>query len=180
MKKLSIVSAVFMMFFSVSFQSIAAHAEDAIPSLCTPGEAVIFSCPVSKTKVLSICSSKQYSADSGYVQYRFGPVGKPEMVVPSSKTAPSQSAQSGTWMFSGGGGAYMQFVNKKTTYSVYSAVGKWGANGETVEKTGVAVESKGKIVANILCKGPSTSELGPEVFDNMGLKMADPEFELPE
>lgn len=44
--------------------------------LCANGETVYFSCPVSASKVLSVCGS------SGEVQYRFGPPGAPELSYP--------------------------------------------------------------------------------------------------
>ena len=81
---------------------------------------------------------------------------------------------------SGGGGAYIQFMSGKTAYYVYSAIGKWGKQGKTTEKAGVAVEKDGKIAVNIPCKGKETSELGPEFFEKAGLLEVETDFEVPE
>ncbi len=149
-------------------------------SHCTDNESIIFTGPVAGKKVLSVCASQEYGPDAGYLQYRYGSIGKVELSLPKKQLTPSKSAKSGMWTFSGGGGAYLQFVNGNTSYYVYSAIGKWGPEGETVEKAGVAVERGGKIVQNILCQGPETSELGPDFFEKAGLPELETEFELPE
>lgn len=158
----------------------AAHGERRPASHCAPDEAVIFTCPVSGQKLLSVCASQQYGPEAGYLQYRYGPAGNAEMTLPASRVAPSRAAQSGLWMFSGGGGAYVRFANGKTAYYVYTAVGNWGDKGETEKKAGVAVEIRGKVAANILCRGPEFSELGPQLFNQMGLPEVETEFDLPE
>ena len=147
---------------------------------CAADEALIFTCPVGGQKLLSICASREYGPDLGFLQYRYGPPGKPEMVLPAARTAPAKAAESGRWMFSGGGGAYARFVNGTTAYYVYTAVGKWGKKGEIMEKAGVAVKKDGKVIADIRCRGPETSELGPEFFDKAGLPEVADEFDLPE
>ncbi len=157
-----------------------AQESGSAAGLCASDETVLFNCPVSKKKLLSICASKNYGPDTGYMQYRYGPQGKPELVLPAKKTAPARSAKSGTWMFSGGGGAYVRFDNGKTSYYVYTAIGKWGENGAPLSKAGVAVLKNGVQKANILCKAPETSELGPVLFDQMGLPADEEMLELPE
>ncbi|HEX8176425.1 MAG TPA: hypothetical protein VF543_15150 [Pyrinomonadaceae bacterium] len=61
-------------------------------SLCAQGEQVVWSCEtVKERKLASICSSKNLDAERGYVQYRFGRVGRVELEFPS-KRAGSRSA----------------------------------------------------------------------------------------
>ena len=148
-------------------------------SHCQADETVIFSCPADGKKLISVCASKEYSPNAGHLQYRYGPAGAPELTLPA-KAAPAASARSGLWSFSGGGGAYVQFQDGGTSYYVYTAIGKWGKKGETTEKAGVAVEKDGKVVANILCRGKETSELGPDFFEKAGLPEVENEFDLPE
>ena len=42
------------------------------------------------------------------------------------------------------------------------------------------MEKDGKTVANILCRGKETSELGPDFFEKAGLPEVENEFDLPE
>ena len=51
---------------------------------CSADENVMFSCSVGK-KTASVCASKDAAKDKGYVQYRFGAIGKPEMTFPAKK-----------------------------------------------------------------------------------------------
>lgn len=172
---IALACAAVTMLCSAPFAASAAPA-----SHCAADETIIFTCPVDGQKLASVCASREYGPDIGFLQYRFGPAGKPETVLPAAKTAPAKTARWGSWMFSGGGGAYVQFLDGKTAHYVYSAVGKWGENGETAEKAGVAVEKDGKVIANFLCRAPETSELGPEFFNKAGLPELEDEFEMPD
>ena len=63
-------------------------------SLCARDERIIFSCPVKKpAKIVSLCASKNLSADQGYLQYRFGLPGKIELEFPKERTGTQQKFQ---------------------------------------------------------------------------------------
>src|SRR5262249_22100662 len=111
-------------------------------SQCSTQEKVIFSCPTSRTKVVSVCSSPSLTTTSGTLQYRFGLAGqKPEFVFPQSQEHPRKYFQSGTMMYSGGGGAYLEFSNNDFKYVIFTGIGKgW-------EKEGVVVSKGGRQVA---------------------------------
>jgi hypothetical protein len=172
--------AVCLLLLAAGPSQALAQKEAAAASHCTVDETIIFACPVDNQRLLSVCVSQEYGPDSGYVQYRSGPAGKAETVVPAEKAVPSRAAQSGTWMFSGGGGAYLRFEEGGISSHVYTAIGRWGDNGETVERAGAWVEKDGKVVSDIRCKGSAVSELGPEFFEKAGLPEVESEFELPE
>lgn len=102
-----------------------------------------------------------------------------ELTLPADRIAPARAASSGMWMFSGGGGAYMQFKDGDNARYVYSATGRWGAGGETQSRDGVALR-KGDTVTDQRCQAEAQSELGPELFEKAGLPEVTEEFELPE
>ncbi len=52
---------------------------------CTDNEQTLFSCILKKHKTVSICASKDMSPTSGYMQYRFGKLGKVEITIPKSQ-----------------------------------------------------------------------------------------------
>jgi hypothetical protein len=143
-------------------------------SHCSEQEQAIFSCSLGK-KIVSVCASKDISPTQGYLQYRFGPKKAPELLFPVSTEPTNRSSmRAGTLMFSGGGGAYLRFINGSFNYIVYTAIGKgWGT------KEGVAVEKDGKLIANLKCKDVPISELGEDFFTRANLTVEQDEFVLP-
>ncbi|MDR1509008.1 MAG: hypothetical protein LBS53_05175 [Synergistaceae bacterium] len=179
-RKIMYACAVCLLVSAAGHSQALAQKGEAVASHCAVDETIIFACPVDDQRLLSVCASREYGPDSGYVQYRSGPADMAETVVPAEKAAPSRAAQSGAWMFSGGGGAYLRFEEGGTSYHVYTAIGRWGNNGGTAERAGALVEKDGKVVSDIRCKGQQVGELGPEFFEKAGLPEAESEFELPE
>lgn len=63
-------------------------------SLCARDERIIFSCPIRRpAKIVSLCASKNLTADQGYLQYRFGLPGKVELEFPKDRTGTQQKFQ---------------------------------------------------------------------------------------
>jgi hypothetical protein len=146
----------------------------APPTLCMGDETVVYGCTAGK-KIISVCASKDASAEHGYLQYRFGPVAKPELMIPADKSVPpAKSALAGNLVFSGGGGAYLRFKAGDYEYVVYTAIGRgWGT------KDGVAVEQNGKRRGHVSCRDEPRSEMGPDYFGKLGLREDPTYFDLP-
>lgn len=145
----------------------------AAGSHCSTAEETVFSCNLG-SKVVSVCASKPLTAQNGYLQYRFGALGKPELTFPKTNVAPKSVVRSKTLMFAGGGGAYLRFSNGSVAYIVYTAISQsWGT------KDGVAVAQKGKTVAHFDCKDAPVSAMGDELFTRAGLPEDPQEFDLP-
>jgi len=165
---MKITTAIFFMFICGLAQQAV-----AVESHCTDDETVIFNCSVGK-KIVSVCASKKLSTASGYLQYRFGPKGLPELVYPEATMPPGSLVQADTLTFAGGGGAYIRFKRDHYGYVVYTAIGRgWG------EKAGITVEKDNRLQVNLACKGPVLSKLGPDFFDQAGLGKDQFGFELP-
>ena len=147
----------------------------ATESLCHAQEQIVFSCSLGK-KMVSVCASSDFSASSGYLQYRFGQKDTLELALPDlteSATA-SQSIQARTLMFAGGGGGYLRFINGPYHYIVYAVIGKgWGA------KDGVAVEKNNQLIASLECQDIPVSKLSEEFFTHAGLSAGQNEFQIP-
>ncbi len=160
----------------VALPALVSAAKPEVESHCASEEKVIFSCSLSDTKIVSLCASPSLTPTDGYLQYRFGPVNKPELVYPTRKEHPKKYFQSGTQSYSGGGSAFLKFKKGDYTYIVLTGIGRgWG------EKEGVVVEKSGKRIAYLPCRGPWTSEIGPVLFKNAQIPR-DPkeiEFEIP-
>jgi len=157
-------------------------ADDGKQALCGTSEIVVFACRSGK-KLVSVCASNDASIDRGYLQYRFGKPDAaiaPELTLPARQLLPAQAAHGENVAYAGGGGSWLRFRNGEHGYVVYTGIGRWGADGETMEKQGVQVEHNGDVVANLPCSGPLVSELGPEWFERMGINAAGEEFFFPE
>lgn len=141
---------------------------------CNEQEQIIFSCSLGKN-IVSVCASKDISQNSGYLQYRFGQKNALELVFPASiETSHRTNIHAQSLMFSGGGGAYLRFINGQYNYVVYTAIGKgWGT------KEGVAVEKNKTLIANLKCQDVPISMLGDEFFTRAGLPLDEHEFSLP-
>jgi hypothetical protein len=147
---------------------------DAASTLCASDENTVFSCSTAK-KIIAVCASKDFAADRGYLQYRFGSPNKVELTVPADRSVPpAKSALAGRLVFSGGGGDYLRFKAGDYEYVVYTAIGKgWG------EKDGVEIEKNGKRLSHVSCKDEPVSELGDQFSTKAGLQPDKADFELP-
>ena len=160
----------------------AASPPSGQASFCAPQEEIVFACRTG-AKLVSICASRDASATRGYVQYRFG---KPdsreplELLLPEDRPVPSKAVTGESVPFAGGGGAWMRFRKGAFAYVAYTGIGKWGPNGQTREKAGVAVEQAGRMVANLKCSGRPASLLGPDWFEKAGVQGRGEEFDFPD
>jgi hypothetical protein len=146
-----------------------------VTSHCATEEKVIFSCATTNAKVISLCSSSPLTSSNGYLQYRFGPADKPELVYPATRAHPSKYFQLGTLLYSGGGGEFLKFRNGEYTYIVFSAIGKgW-------EKAGVVVSKSEKRIAYLPCKGAGRFEMPPQEFEQIKIPrdLNEADFEIP-
>ena len=164
----------FILLFFVKMHPVSAAS--AVGSFCFVDEAVVFSCSSTKGKTISLCSSLILTETDGYLQYRYGVIGKiPELIFPKRQEHPKKNFLSGTVPYSGGGAAYLKFKRGDYIYTVFTGIGKgW-------EKEGVIVNKSGKQIAHVLCDGPLISELRPVLFDDLELQK-DPlqfDFEVP-
>ena len=145
----------------------------ATPSHCLDAEQNLFSCTTGRNLV-SVCGSADLSGSAGWLQYRFGPPGAPQLSQPARDAAWRERVSAGTVMYSGGGGAYLMFHNPPYRTTVYSADGRgWG------HKAGVVVDKQDKRLANLRCRQAETSELGPDLFERAQIPAARSGFLLP-
>jgi len=128
--------------------ALPGRAELPAPSLCQPGEAIVFACSVAG-KLVSLCRAAD-AANLSALQYRYGTPGAVELDYP----APGQRARAafGTRKEAliGGGIAAVVFVRSGYTYTVYSRVSR--ADGVTPAfEDGVTVERRGKLLQHLRC-----------------------------
>lgn len=166
-----LASGLLAIFFASCLSALALAA----PTLCAAHERVVFSCSTG-AHTASICASTDLSS----VQYRFGKLGSVDLVYPETGTKPADAFVSGTMTFSGGGGAWLRFSKGAFRYTIFTAIGKWGPGESPADAAGVAVEKGDAPFANFPCRGRAASEIGPDLFDKLGLKESDEAFDIPD
>jgi len=150
-------------------------------SFCTASENVVFSCKTG-SKLVSVCVSKDASRSRGALHYRYGkPASREplEIILPGTPSTPRIAATGQNVTFSGGGGSWLRFKSGIYSYVIYSGIGRWGRNGETIEKQGVAIERSGKLASTLPCTADYISNLGPEWFQQFGVESKGEAFYFP-
>ena len=129
----------------------AAQAGTAAPgSLCETGEAVQFSCPMGRGRLLSVCGQPPAA-----LQYRFGKPGQIELRYPADAAQGPQLFLFAQYMRYQVDRIALHFTNEGTDYEVFDEHedGKRSA-GVRVSKAGDGRETA------LPCRGPVTSRLG--------------------
>jgi hypothetical protein len=122
-------------------------------SLCTPEETVIFQCDL-KAKRLSLCASKDFSANGGTLQYRYGVPAKIELLYPESPQPARDRFFFSSTGYSGGGEAHIRFTNAGYDYLLFDRTVRtgFGSGPNNPEFTsGVVTRRNGTIVSRRLC-----------------------------
>lgn len=119
-------------------------------SLCDLEERSLFTCSIGK-KLVSVCASKDLTATSGYVQYRFGQTkNPPELVYPAERTHPASSFGIG---FTGSAKSSLVNLNFKVSpysYTIYSQAAAFDTNG-----AGIRIKAPGSKTSRLSCKEES-------------------------
>ncbi|MFT4978544.1 MAG: hypothetical protein ACI8S6_004454 [Myxococcota bacterium] len=117
---------------------------------CAAGESVFFSCSTNNSKVLSLCGSG--SGSGSRVQYRFGPLGNPELVYPPDSRASAFSVAEESTVRAQATVASVS--NGDVTYKVTDSIGGGGGpDAASNNFQGVYVYQNDKLLATVGCTG---------------------------
>ena len=141
----------------------AVHAGVTLPaapdvvSHCTDEQQVLFSCEIVERpgSIVSLCTSRKITADVGFMDFRFGPVGKPDVSYPAAPTHPSKAFKyasntpspdisSSSWSFELDGATYV--------------LSEAAMMGEMTHELTVRQADSSSV--SWLCKQPATANLG--------------------
>lgn len=132
-----------------------------VPTLCRPGETVLFSCG-SGARTMSVCGAADPAQGA---QYRASRGATRELAYPADGTPGSGTMRSATAPYSGGGEAQIQFDNGGFTYVAYSRMVRTrfdGKGNDPAFSAGVAVIKGDKTVAERICTAPTDADLNVE------------------
>jgi hypothetical protein len=126
----------------VTISALVSATAFAESSLCRSQETTYFNCTVGK-KLVSLCASRDLSAKSGTLQYRFGlPSKPPELEYPKTPDlAAKHFTEYDSW-FAKGGTQALGFSIGSYSYSIYETHSAFGYNGAGViiSKAGVRTQ----------------------------------------
>lgn len=99
-------------------------------TLCDATETVAYSCTTTSGKLLSICSSPDFDAERGWVQYRFGKSSAVELAYPGDKRGSQKAFVYTRYTRPQFTELTLSFRNGGAAYVVYSASGEEGSSDE--------------------------------------------------
>lgn len=128
----------------------AAAPASPVRSLCEPGEAVQFSCPMGRGRIVSVCGQPPAA-----LQYRFGRPGRIELRYPADAAQGPQLFLFTHYMRYQVDRLALHFTNEDTEYEVFDE------HEDGQRSAGVRVSRVGGSGETALpCRGPATSRLG--------------------
>jgi hypothetical protein len=131
-----------------------------VTSLCTRDEQILFSCKVSDaSKLISLCGSRQLTKTKGYIQYRFGKAGAPELQFPQKLENTQTAFRYSHYFRYQVDRTQITFENNGYTYALYDDYE--GDMRPVIKATGVRVTPPGneRGEVDIKCRGNATSHL---------------------
>ena len=151
MKSCTCLYVIFTFFSAVSVFGAESH--------CAPDEQVIFSCGIrDSSKVLSLCASRQLTKEEGYIQYRFGAVGKSEFGFPPSREGSRVRFSYSHYFRAQADRTEVRFRNGKYEYSVFSDYE--GDMRPAINESGVRIsDTSTEEEKTLLCKGKTVNQL---------------------
>jgi hypothetical protein len=137
-----------------------AKAEADGATLCILHEEVYFSCPIGG-RVMSVCASGNISPDNGYVQYRFGRMGKIEHEFPGKPSPPRKTFSISDISEGNSRFTHLKFNTGRYHYVLYQG-----------SPSGIYVKKDGKVVSNRNCDPGTAEPINPRAF--RGIKTVEP------
>ncbi len=149
------------------FSCSSALAAGDVRGHCGNKEQIVFSCHVGK-KVLSLCMSKPDAGESGYMQYRFGPLNRPELVFPKALESATKNFFLSSAGYSAGGEARVRFSIGTYDYILYSKVTSAppDASGirEKFSSAGLVILNSKKPIGDLQCMEKNTDFNFPDGY----------------
>lgn len=154
---LAIVAVFINLSEKVSAQKKSKTAVVNSKSLCAASEQTIWSCTTTRNKLASVCASKDLTADRGYVQYRFGILGKVELEFPAERKDSQKSFKYSRYTRPLVTMLTLSFANGGFAYEIHD-----DDNSEekpAVRAASVDIKNGEKQVSSVVCKLPFKGSL---------------------
>ncbi len=116
---------------------------------CADGERSMFHCEVANSKHISLCKG----GDMKGIQYRFGPLGKPELVFPENPKKGRSAFTYAERNLARASERSISFTNNGVTYDLFEVTG-----GSDDSGAGVYVTEGEKVLTTFSCQGQTWTE----------------------
>ncbi len=134
------------------FSSGEISAQKKAKSLCQASEQTIWSCLTTKNKIASVCASKDLAEDKGYLQYRFGVLGKVELEFPKSRKDSQKAFKYARYTRPLVTMLTLSFENEGVVYEIHD-------DDNSEEKPPVRAASIDVADVSVVCKQPTFGSL---------------------
>jgi hypothetical protein len=130
-------------------------------TMCYPHEEIYFSCPIGR-KIVSVCAAGNISPKNGYVQYRFGRPGKPELEFPAEPGPPMERFSITDFLGGSVNSTHLKFNSSGYDYVIYQSA-----------TIGVYVKKNGRTVVNLSCGDGYYQQISPRAM--RGIRTVEPD-----
>jgi len=148
--KIGLMSLAVVAIFSLSSEKVSAQKK--AKSLCQTSEQTIWSCLTTKNKIASVCASKDLAEDKGYLQYRFGVLGKVELEFPKSRKDSQKAFKYSRYTRPLVTMLTLSFENNGVVYEIHD-------DDNSEEKPPIRAASIDVADVSVVCKQPTTGSL---------------------
>lgn len=134
---------------------IVAEAEEL--GHCAAAETVVFSCVIG-AKLASVCAGANAKDQAKYLQYRYGVLGHPEILLPPTNRPPGYNTAAMSYLNPiGDGNGYIRFKSGQYSYIVYAFSSRQSSSPKGSAPGwdnwhGVLIEGDGKIRKALRCR----------------------------
>lgn len=131
-------------------------------SLCNADETIIFNCTIKENaKLVSLCSSREFTKDKGYIQYRFGRPGKVELEFPKSREKTQQAFKYSHYFRAQFDLTEISFSSDNHHYSIFDDYN--GEERPAQSSQGVKVTTPNGREVTLTCRGRAKAD-----YSNLG------------
>jgi hypothetical protein len=147
----------------ICFSNVRGDSAPLLPeeTMCYPHEEIYFSCPIGR-KIVSVCAAGNISPKNGYVQYRFGRPGKPELEFPAEPGPPMDWFSITDFLGGSVNSTHLKFNSSGYDYVIYQSA-----------TSGVYVKKNGKTIVNLSCGDGYYQQISPRAM--RGIKTVEPD-----
>jgi len=147
-------------------------------SHCRTEERIIFTCSIDR-KTVSVCSSNNLKDNAGYVQYRYGILGKVELTLPKEGNTTSSTIGYKHDMGASYYAYYLRFTNENYKYYVYAGSRRGDDDPKTgastrIETSGMVVMKGDKVIQAHKCSGTLDYNVGEHFWGANVPTLTDP------
>jgi hypothetical protein len=137
--------------------SLGAAPAKPPPTLCTGAEKTVFGCAIADGRIVSVCTSPDFSPETGWIEYRFGRPERVELAYPPTREKTQQAFEYTRYTRPLFTELTLQFTNGGYLYRLQTASGD--DDGTPIASAILDVRKDGRTVSSLRCQPEWTDHL---------------------